>query len=120
MSDIHSLPIASRRSGIHVPRAVRGWVVPAGLLLLWWAAFHFGWSTSSLLVSPAAVWQRAVRYAASGELLTALGASLWRNLAGFASPYMIGYLKDMTSSTASGRSVCSSAMTSSLTQSPPL
>ena len=86
MSDIHSLPIASRRSGIHhpVPRAVRGWVVPAGLLLLWWAAFHFGWSTSSLLVSPAAVWQRAVRYAASGELLTALGASLWRNLAGFA------------------------------------
>jgi sulfonate transport system permease protein len=35
-------------------------------------------------VSPAAVWERALRYAASGELKAALGASLWRNLAGFA------------------------------------
>jgi sulfonate transport system permease protein len=67
-----------------VPRSLRGWVLPVGLLLLWWAAFRFGWSHSPLLVSPAAVWQRAVAYTASGELRIALGASLWRDLAGFA------------------------------------
>jgi len=63
---------------------LRGWVLPLGLLLVWWTAFHFGWSTSPLLVSPTAVWERALRYTASGELREALGASLWRNLAGFA------------------------------------
>ena len=86
MSQVQSLPLPGRRrrAGHPVPRSLRGWVLPAALLLLWWAAFHFGWTDSALLVSPAAVWQRGVRYAASGELLTALGSSLWRNLAGFA------------------------------------
>jgi len=67
-----------------VPKALRGWVLPIGLLLLWWAATRFGWSNSPLLVAPEAVWMRAVRYTASGELREALGSSLWRNLAGFA------------------------------------
>lgn len=67
-----------------VPKPLRGWVLPLSLLTLWWAAFHFQWSESPLLVSPAAVWERGVRYAASGELQVALGSSLWRNLAGFA------------------------------------
>lgn len=67
-----------------MPKPLRGWVLPAGLVLLWWAATRFGWSSSPLLVSPEAVWSRAVRYTVSGELWVALGSSLWRDLAGFA------------------------------------
>lgn len=67
-----------------VPAALRGWVLPLALLLIWWAAVQFKWIDSPLLVSPQAVWQRAVDYTASGELRVALGASLWRDLAGFA------------------------------------
>lgn len=67
-----------------VPPALRGWVIPAVLLLLWWAAVRFGWSTSPLLVPPAKVWETAVEQAASGQLAQALAASLGRNLAGFA------------------------------------
>jgi len=67
-----------------VPKAVRGWVLPGLLLLLWWAAAHFGWSTSPLLVPVEKVWQTAVEQARSGELFEALRASLWRDLAGFA------------------------------------
>lgn len=67
-----------------IPRALRGWVVPALLLVLWWAAVRFGWSTSPLLVPLSKVWATAVDQAVTGQLWTALGASLWRNLAGFA------------------------------------
>ena len=67
-----------------IPRVVRGWVVPALLLVLWWAAVRFGWSTSPLLVPLSKVWATAVDQAVTGQLWTALGASLWRNLAGFA------------------------------------
>lgn len=66
-----------------VPKALRGWVLPLALLALWWAAVHFRWTESPLLVSPAAVWARAVDYTASGQLWEALAASLARNLAGF-------------------------------------
>jgi len=79
-----------RRFG--VPRALRGWVLPALLLLLWWAAVRFGWSTSPLLVPPAKVWHTAVAQAESGELWVALGASLWRNLAGFVLGASLGLL----------------------------
>jgi len=67
-----------------VPRHLRGWVLPAAILLVWWAAVAGGWSTSPLLVSPAAVWQRGVTQVASGELWVALSASLWRMGWGFA------------------------------------
>lgn len=66
-----------------VPKAARGWVLPLALILVWWTAFRLEWSSSPLLVSPSAVWERGLRYAASGELQVALGSSLWRNLAGF-------------------------------------
>lgn len=75
---------ASRPDSHPVPRALRGWVLPLLLLGLWWAATEFRWVESKLLVSPAAVWQRAVAYTASGELAVALASSLWRDLAGFA------------------------------------
>ena len=90
MTDTHTqagaaVPRGARNARQHpVPKALRGWVLPLGLLLVWWTAFRFGWSSSPLLVSPGAGWARAVSYTASGELQTALGASLWRNLAGFA------------------------------------
>jgi sulfonate transport system permease protein len=79
-----SPPAARRAWRDPVPPALRGWVIPAALLLLWWAAVRFGWSTSPLLVPPSKVWRTAVEQAASGQLAQALAASLWRNLAGFA------------------------------------
>ena len=65
-------------------RGARGLVIPAGLVLLWWTAVHFGWSTSPLLVAPQAVWRTAVEQVVSGKVFAALGASLWRDLFGFA------------------------------------
>jgi len=67
-----------------VPRPLRGFVIPALLVALWWAAVRFGWSTSPLLVAPGKVWQTGVDQVASGKVFAALGASLWRDLAGFA------------------------------------
>ena len=66
-----------------VPPALRGWVLPALILLFWWWAVASGWSTSPLLVSPVAVWDRALQQVTSGELWAALSASLWRNARGF-------------------------------------
>jgi len=67
-----------------VPRRLRGFVIPLLMLAGWWAAVRFGWSTSPLLVAPARVWQTGVDQVASGQLFAALGASLWRDLVGFA------------------------------------
>lgn len=75
-----------------VPKALRGWVLPLGLLLLWWASTTFGWIDSPLLPTLQAVWRKAVGYTASGELRVALGASLWRTLAGFAIGSSVGLL----------------------------
>jgi len=67
-----------------VPRRLRGFVIPLLMLAGWWAAVRFGWSTSPLLVAPARIWQTGVDQVASGQLFAALGASLWRDLVGFA------------------------------------
>jgi len=67
-----------------VPRRLRGFVIPLLMLAGWWAVVRFGWSTSPLLVAPARVWQTGVDQVASGQLFAALGASLWRDLVGFA------------------------------------
>ena len=66
------------------PRRLRGFVIPLLMLAGWWAVVRFGWSTSPLLVAPARVWQTGVDQVASGQLFAALGASLWRDLVGFA------------------------------------
>lgn len=71
-------------SGTLIPRPLRGWVIPAVLLVTWWAAVRFGWSTSPLLVAPSTVWHTAVEQASSGKLFAAIGASLRRDLIGFA------------------------------------
>ena len=67
-----------------VPRPMRGFVIPALLVLAWWTAVRFGWSSSPLLVAPGKVWDTGVAQLTSGKLSSALGASLWRDLIGFA------------------------------------
>lgn len=67
-----------------VPKFLRGWILPALLLLLWWLAVKFNWSTSPLLVPVDKVWDTAVEQFRSGELAIALEASLRRDLIGFA------------------------------------
>lgn len=78
------------KTSVVVPPALRGWVLPALILLVWWWAVASGWSTSPLLVSPGAVWDRAVQQFSSGELAVALSASLWRMAWGFAIGSAIG------------------------------
>lgn len=67
-----------------VPKRLRGAVIPLLLLAAWWLAVKSGLSTSPLLVAPEKVWATAVEQVTSGKLFVALGASLWRDLAGFA------------------------------------
>ncbi|WP_027477546.1 ABC transporter permease [Curvibacter gracilis] len=67
-----------------MPAALRGWVLPLLLLLLWWLAVSLGWSKSPLLVPVSQVWHTAVEQTVSGELWRALRSSLWRDLLGFA------------------------------------
>jgi sulfonate transport system permease protein len=62
----------------------RGWVLPAVLVGLWWLASAQEWSDSPLLVSPNAVATTAWQEFTSGRLARALGASLARDLSGFA------------------------------------
>lgn len=71
---------------------LRGLVLPLLLLVLWWLAVALGWSTSPILVSPAAVWDRAVSQVLGGELWVALSASLWRDAQGFAFGTLAGLL----------------------------
>jgi sulfonate transport system permease protein len=65
-------------------RLRRGATLPALLLACWWAAFHFHWTDSVMLVPIGKVWDTAVRMSSSGQLWRSLGASLARDLAGFA------------------------------------
>jgi len=75
-----------------LPRRLRGFVLPVLLLATWWAAVNFGWSTSPLLIAPSKVWATAVDQVSSGKLFSALGASLWRDLIGFAIGASVGLL----------------------------
>jgi sulfonate transport system permease protein len=65
-----------------VPRPLRGWVLPALPLALWWAALQWQWTSSPLLVSPLQVWHKAVELMSDGEAWLALGSSLKRDLLG--------------------------------------
>ncbi|MBV2132345.1 ABC transporter permease [Pseudomonas sp. MAP12] len=71
---------------------LRGWVVPVGLLLLWWLATAQQWVDTKLVASPLAVVEAAWQAAVSGELVNNLGASLQRNLTGFALGGLLGLL----------------------------
>jgi sulfonate transport system permease protein len=71
-------------------RLLRGAALPAVLLACWWAAFRFHWTGSAMLVPIGQVGETALRLSASGQLWTALGASLARDLAGFALGSLLG------------------------------
>lgn len=75
-----------------VPRTFRGWVLPLLSILAWWASFHFGNATSTILVPIEQVITTAWRMTLSGELYHALSASLGRMLAGFAIGALLGAL----------------------------
>ncbi|KAF1049161.1 ABC transporter permease [Xylophilus sp.] len=81
-----STPALSARS------VLRGLALPAALLGLWWAAYHFGWTRSELLVPIGKVWSTAVHLSDSGTLWQSLGASWSRFLAGFAAGSLAGAL----------------------------
>lgn len=74
----------SRNPFKRVPPTLRGWVLPLVLVGLWWLAVRLGWSTSPLLVAPEKVLSTGWQQISSGKLFAALGASLWRDLVGFA------------------------------------
>lgn len=82
--------MSQQKNILIVPLSLRGWVLPLLILWVWWWAVASGWSTSPLLVSPVEVWERAVQQITSGELWTALLASLWRNARGFALGVSLG------------------------------
>jgi len=65
-------------------RLARGAVLPAVLLAWWWAVFRFQWTDTVMFVPITKVWETALRMSSSGQLWTSLGASLARDLAGFA------------------------------------
>jgi sulfonate transport system permease protein len=65
-------------------KLLRGCALPALLFLYWWAAFRFGWTDSRVLVPIEKVWDTATRLSSNGALWKSLGASLGRDLAGFA------------------------------------
>lgn len=69
---------------------LRGWAVPVGLVLLWWLATDRQWVDTRIVPGPPAVVEAAWQAARGGELAHNLGASLGRNLAGFALGSLIG------------------------------
>lgn len=62
----------------------RGLVLPALLLVVWQAVTASGWVDTRIVVPPAAVAAAGWRWLSSGEALAGIGASLYRDLAGFA------------------------------------
>ncbi|ALK33944.1 ABC transporter permease [Burkholderia plantarii] len=71
---------------------LRGLVLPAVALLVWWAVAAAHRGHAGLLVGPDAVWRTAVQQVASGALARALSASLAREFAGFAIGTALGLL----------------------------
>ncbi len=62
----------------------RGLVVPTIAIILWWLGSRSGLFNSALLVPPAKVLDTAIEQFSSGQIWSALGASLARELTGFA------------------------------------
>ncbi|WBO21357.1 ABC transporter permease [Sphingomonas abietis] len=74
-----------------IPRKLlRGLVLPAVLLVVWQAVCSLGIADARLVASPAAVWRYFAASAGSGDLLVDLGASLGRDLLGYAIGATVG------------------------------
>lgn len=68
-----------------------GWLLPAGLLLVWEAVARLGWLPETILPAPSAVFLAGWRLLATGELFVHIGVSGARALAGFAVGGLIGF-----------------------------
>ncbi|MGI4838055.1 MAG: ABC transporter permease [Janthinobacterium lividum] len=73
-------------------RDYRGLVVPVVAVLVWWLAVQQGWSQSGLLVSPAKVLDTAWDQLGSLPFWRGLGASLARDVSGFAIGTSLGLI----------------------------
>ena len=73
-------------------RDYRGLVLPVGAVLVWWLAVQQGWSQSGLLVSPGTVLATAWDQLASVPFWRGLGASLARDVSGFAIGTTLGLI----------------------------
>lgn len=69
-----------------LPRRIdrRAFTSFGAILLLWIAARHFGWVDARFLPSPLEILRRLQTELAGGTILQDLGATLYRNIAGFA------------------------------------
>ncbi|TGV05886.1 ABC transporter permease [Alcaligenaceae bacterium 429] len=80
----------------HTLYRLEPWILPLTLLLLWqWASTQQLWH-SSLLVSPASVWQQLVDLFRTGQLQRAITASLTRELSGFFIGSLLGLALGIT------------------------
>ncbi|KAF0815126.1 putative aliphatic sulfonates transport permease protein SsuC [Andreprevotia sp. IGB-42] len=61
----------------------RGLVLPLAFVLVWWAVTTLGLVNTKLIVPPADVVTTAYRFITGGTFFDGLGASLWRDGAGF-------------------------------------
>jgi sulfonate transport system permease protein len=87
----HFQGAAGSTDSVDLRRLARGAALPALLLACWWAAFHFAWTDSVMLVPIDKVWDTALRMSSNGQLWTALGASLARDLAGLVLGSLAGF-----------------------------
>ena len=67
------------------------WLVPAGLILIWQVLSQLGVISTRILPAPIAIVQAAIQLTLSGELITNVGISLYRALAGFLIGGIIGF-----------------------------
>lgn len=80
----------------HLLYRLEPWLLPTFLVLLWqWAAAQQLWH-SSLLVSPASVWQQLIELCQTGQLQRAILASVSRELSGFFIGSALGLLLGIT------------------------
>jgi sulfonate transport system permease protein len=73
-------------------RDYRGLVLPVVAVLVWWLAVQQGWSQSGLLVSPGTVLDTAWDQLSSLPFWRGLGASLARDVSGFAIGTALGLI----------------------------
>ncbi len=64
-------------------RDLRGLVLPALLLAVWWAVTSFGWVNTRLIVPPLGVVKTAVTTLSQADFYSGVAASLARDLVGF-------------------------------------
>ncbi|WP_296259728.1 MULTISPECIES: ABC transporter permease [unclassified Pseudomonas] len=91
LQPLHLAPLPSRLRWPTFSRHLLPWVVPVGVLALWWLASHRHWMSPQILPSPDVVWNSLLELA-GGELWDNLWISLARLVRGVAAGTFIGAL----------------------------